>query len=156
MKPTVYLMLGLTGSGKSTYSKKLADELGIERFAFDSEYAKLGGNLKDHRWDESIAAKTYDLMKSWMVERLNQKKSVILDYCPWLKKDRTTFLDLIESLGATGHIFYLDVDPEELWKRLSERNETQGDSQYVSREMLDDFMKRFDAPINEDVEIVRG
>lgn len=149
-------MLGLTGSGKSTYSKSLADKLGVERFAFDIEYAKLGGNLRDHRWDEDVAAKAYDLMKSWMIERLNQNKSVVLDYCPWLKEDRAAFLKLIDSLGAKSHVFYFDVDPEELWRRLSKRNETPGYSQYVTREMLDDFMKRFDAPVGEDVEVVHS
>jgi predicted kinase len=154
MKPVVYLMLGLTGSGKSTFSKQLAKELGLERFAFDAEYERLGGNLRDHRWDRSIEDKTFNVMRHWMTERLKRGESVILDYCPWLKKDRAEFIKLITSLGATSHIYYFEVDHEEIWKRLSRRNETQDDSQYVTKEMLNDFIKRFEAPTDENVERV--
>ena len=148
-------MLGLTGSGKSTYSKKLAEQLSIRRFDFDLEYAKFGGNLEDHRWDESIALNTYELMTQWMQECIKQNESVILDYCPWSKDERSKYRQLIESLGATCRIYYFDVEPNEIWKRLNKRNISENDSQYVTREMLDDFVLRFDAPVDEDVVLIK-
>ena len=38
-------MLGLPGSGKTTFSKKLQTELELERFSVDEEYSRLGGDL---------------------------------------------------------------------------------------------------------------
>jgi predicted kinase len=155
MKPTVYLMLGLTGSGKSTFSKKLTRELGIERFAFDSEYERLGGDLSDHRWNKDVEEKTFNVMKHWMTQQLKENRSIILDYCPWVRSDRDSFRTLIESLGGQPHIYYFDVAPSELWSRLSKRNKTDKESQYVTKDMLNDFIKRFEPPSSEEFELVK-
>jgi adenylate kinase family enzyme len=154
--PTVYLMLGLPGSGKSTFSKKLAENRNLDRFDFDLEYAKFGGDLDDHKWDSTIATKTYDAMKHWTAEQLTLNKSVVLDYCPWIKKDRLKFQEEIKSLDALSYIYYFEVDQEELLQRLVKRNTMHNGSQYVTKEMLDDFIKIFEVPIDESIEIIKS
>ena len=45
---------------------------------------------------------------------------------------------------------------EQLLKRLTSRNKICGNIQYVSEEMLNDCIDRFDIPTNEDVELISG
>lgn len=148
------MMLGLPGSGKTTYSKKLQQELGITRLAVDEEYSMLGGDLSK-TWDKEIALKAGTFIKIRTAELVAQNKSVILDLCPWIKSERDKYREHIESQGARCHIYYFEVDKQELLRRLAIRNESGNDYYIVSRKELDDFIQEFDAPYNEEVEVLK-
>lgn len=154
MKPTVYMMLGLPGSGKTTFSKKLQSKLGLVRFSLDEEYSKLGGDLHDKNWDKQLAAKAGELIKSQTARLVCDNQSVILDLCPWVKSRRDEYRDFINTIGAECHVFYFDIEKEELLRRLHVRNKSGEDSHIISPEMLDDFIEEFDSPVNEQIEIV--
>lgn len=148
-------MLGLPGSGKTTYSKQLQRELGITRLSLDEEYSKLGGNLHNHKWNEKLAEEANESIRSKVQETISRKESVILDFCPWTKSERFAYRDFIESTSANCHIYYFDVPIEELKRRLSKRNENLGsDEHVVTPDMLDAFIKRFDPPNNERYELI--
>lgn len=157
MTPTVYMMLGLPGSGKTTFSKKIEKEKGITRFSLDEEYAKLGGDLKSYQWDELIAKRANDLIKSHIQELVGQNKSIILDFCPWKKSDRSQYLKFIESIGAKYHIYYLEVPTHELKKRLANRNNNLSANEHaITSDMLNTFMTRFDPPTDERFESIQS
>ncbi len=149
-------MLGLPGSGKSTFSNDLQSKLGIIRFAVDEEYSKLGGNLKDSYWDIDIATKAGDHIKQETIQLVANGQSVILDLCPWVKEKRDEYRNFIESINAECHIYYFDIRKQELLRRLSIRNKSGQDYYIISPEMLDDFIEEFDVPINEQVDLVES
>lgn len=151
-EPIVYMMLGLPGSGKTTFSKSLQGELKLKRLAIDEEYSKLGGNLKDPHWNKKIAEEAGTLIKQQTKDLVSNGESVILDLCPWVKDKRSEYRRYIESIGARCHIYYFKVDKSELLKRLAIRNDSGLDFYVISPEMLNDFIEEFDEPLNEEVE----
>jgi len=155
MKQTVYMMLGITGSGKTTFAHELSAELGIEVLSLDQEYSHLGGNLKSHEWNEEAAFKAGEQVKDKLGESIEKGQSVILDFCPWNKEGRNSYRDLVTSLGAACHIYYFDIPKQTLLKRLTGRNASANNEQVVTESMLDNFFERFEPPINEDVELIK-
>jgi predicted kinase len=155
MKPTVYLMLGLPGSGKTTSSKKLHQKLNIPRLSLDEEYSKLGGDLASPKWNKEIEAKANEIIKSRMKEVVGRGESVILDFCPWRKEERERYREYIKSIGAVDYVYYLNVPIKELKQRLEVRNSNpSNDTHVVTPDMLDAFTARFDPPHEENFELV--
>jgi predicted kinase len=155
--PTVYMMLGLPGSGKTTFSNQLEKERGIAMFSLDREYSRLGGDLTSNKWDERIAGEAGDLIKSRVKDLVSQNKSVILDFCPWKKDDRLAYRKFIESIGANCHVYYFDLPVNELRSRLSNRNSNPGGGDHIiTPDMLDAFVTRFDPPLDEQYESVQA
>jgi predicted kinase len=155
MKPTVYLMLGLPGSGKTTLSKKLHQKLNIPRLSLDEEYSKLGGDLASPKWNKEIEAKANEIIKSRMKEVVGRGESVILDFCPWRKEERERYREYIKSIGAVDYVYYLNVPIKELKQRLEVRNSNpSNDTHVVTPDMLDAFTARFDPPHEENFELV--
>lgn len=154
MKPTVYLMLGLPGSGKTTFSKTLEQRLGIPRLSLDEEYSKLGGDLSSTKWDTAIETKAHKTIKRQMKHIVERGESVILDFCPWQKEDRHNYRGYIQSIGATSHLYYLKVEIDELKRRLEGRNSlSNSEAHIVTADMLNAFVTRFDPPQEEDYEL---
>lgn len=149
------MMLGLPGSGKTTFSKRLQFELDIPRLSIDEEYSKLGGKLHDSSWDKDLSALAGSNIREQTKRLVTNGDSVILDLCPWIKVKRDEYRLFVESIGANCHIYYFDIEKEELLRRLTDRNQSGEDHYIVQPKALDEFFQEFDEPINEDVEILR-
>ena len=155
MKPTVYMMLGLPGSGKTTFSKSLQKELTIPRLSLDEVYSELGGDLTSTKWDMDIESEAHQLIKNHIKEFVDRGTSVILDFCPWKKCKRHSYREYIHFIGAKSHLYYFDVPIDELIRRLQERNTTPSSQAHtVTPDMLNAFTARFDPPYNEEYERV--
>jgi predicted kinase len=150
MKPTVYMMLGLTGSGKTTFARDLREKLLLDVLSLDAEYERQGGKLNNPKWDVAAASRAEEVINAKVREYVQSGESVILDFCFWLREGRMQYREFIKSIGAKCHVYYFELPIEELWKRLESRS----DGQVVTREMLDDFVRRFQLPVDEKVELV--
>lgn len=150
MKPIVYMMLGVTGSGKTTFAYTLGKEHHIDVLSLDKEYEQQGGNLRDHRWNHEAATAAGNIIKQKVREYITSNQSVVLDFCPWTKNERLEYRQFIEGLGATCVIYYFDVSFEELLKRLTARK----DGQIVTSDMLTDFFDKFEPPTSDEEFII--
>ena len=148
------MMLGLPGSGKTTFSKDLQLKLSLKRFSVDEEYSRMGGDLSSPDWDKALATKAGTYIRDETAKEVSQGQSVILDLCPWMKNRREEYREFIKSIGGEPCAYYFDVDKEELNRRLAIRNASGDDFYIISSDMLDDFIEEFDIPINEDVVLI--
>ena len=155
MAPQVHLMLGLPGSGKTTLSLKLSQELVLPRFSLDEEYFSMVPNVQQAERDFGIEAEGEARIKDQVAALLASGSSVVLDFCPWRILQRQSYYSFIESHGGMPQVHYLPVERDELLRRLEIRNSLRDARyQYMSAQMLDDFYGRFDPPLKEEARYV--
>lgn len=120
--PTLFLMCGLPGSGKTTLAKQIEREDLALRLTPDEWIVRLFG--------DSLAPPTLDWCREpveavqWSVtERmLSLGINVILDFGFWSRAEREDYRRRAALLRARSEVRFLDVPRRELLARLSARN----------------------------------
>jgi predicted kinase len=156
MKPLIYMLCGLPGSGKTTYSLELQKKTGFKRFSLDEEYYKVVGNEQKEFRDFEIEKQVGENIRSIIAPLIEKGESLILDFCPWQKDKREEYKKFIESHGGIRKLLYFYVPLDELKLRAKKRNELGNNNlQYITPSMLDDFVARFEPPAGEGEEVIR-
>jgi predicted kinase len=149
--PTLHLIVGLPGSGKTTLARRLESELNALRFTPDEWIASLyGDGLTQATLD---AARDPVEALQWRVasRALSLGVSVILDFGFWTRSERDRFRAQAAELNARSQVHALIVPEEELWARLQRRNATLPPATFrISREQLSTWWNLFEPPdVNE-------
>ena len=156
-RPVVYLLCGLTGSGKTTYAKTLEHQ-GVIRLSVDEEvYARHGHYGVDYPEDHYFAleAPVIEDVLARLIELVNDGRDVIFDHGLWRRTDRDAYKNLVETHGAAWRLLYFPVDLDLLIQRLHERNQrADANALTVTTDALNDFYDRFEEPHNEGEEII--
>lgn len=148
----IYFVCGFIGSGKTTYSKALAEKHGAFRFSIDEWMIPLYG---EHMEREVLIA---GWLRYKVYSRSLQCNSCFGYSCDfrlwfWRKSDRDSFTSWTSNLGVDSEVHYLDVSFETCKQRAFNRNsELNGKSYEMTPEMLDLFWSWFEVPTsNENV-----
>lgn len=153
MKPELHLMVGLPGSGKTTYAKHLEETLGALRLTPDEWHIALFG--QDFPSDEHDERHTRVEKLMWTVaERaLRLGVSVILDFGFWSREERDGLRRQAQRLGVGFRIHYMDVPLDELARRVESRNARadQETAFRISREDLERWSAMFERPAEEEL-----
>jgi predicted kinase len=143
----VYLLCGLTGSGKTTSAKRL-EAAGAVRLSVDEQAdARHGRYGVDYRMEEYFDRErpVVQKLRRRLVELVESGRAVVLDY-GLRRSDRDADKRLVEAHGGSWRLLSLKVDREVLLQRLVERNR-RGDANalMVTPSALEDFIARFDS-----------
>lgn len=126
--PTVYLLAGLPGSGKTTYAKALESE-GVVRLAVDEEiqarHGLSGVDYPTEQYLEHLAGVLPEINKR-LVDHVEAGRDVVLDQGLDLREDRDFYKRLVEEHGGQWCLINFDVDHTELIRRLEQRNARAG------------------------------
>lgn len=157
--PVVFLLVGLTGSGKTTYAQRKLEPEGAVRLSVDEfvyeRYGRYGVDYPEHTYFEKEAPVVAELHQR-LAELIAEGRDVVWDHGLWPRKDRDAMKELVESAGGRWRLLYFPVGRDELLHRLAERNEREdANALIVTPEALDDFFARFEAPQSEGEEIVK-
>ncbi|MEU9403400.1 ATP-binding protein [Streptomyces sp. NPDC048242] len=133
-RPVVYLLVGLTGSGKTTYARRKLEPLGVTRLSVDElvyeRHGRYGVDYPEPRYFE-LEAPIVAEVRERLAELVAAGKDVVLDHGLW-------------------RLLYFPVERAELLRRLSERNRRdEANALLVTESALDDFSARFDVPFGE-------
>lgn len=152
-RPTLYLMVGLPCSGKTTLAKQIEQETGAVRFTPDEWHIFLFGD-DFHQSDEHDARHDRVEALMWQMGHrlLKQGVSVILDFGFWAREQRDEKRAEAEALGAGFQICYLDTPLPELLRRMESRNLT-GENVFTSitAEDMSQWAALFQAPEEEEL-----
>ena len=155
--PTLHLMVGLPGSGKTTEAKRLAVQYHAVRLTPDEWQLRLFGSDfvpgEDNSEHDRRHTAIEEIMRNLARELLNCGCDVILDFGFWAKVERDELRELAHSLGADFRIHYMACEVDELWRRIEKRNRMSDELSVfrIDRADLDKWSKFFEAPSAEEL-----
>lgn len=156
--PTVHLICGSTGAGRTTYATALADRVKGVRFSGDDWMAALF--LADQpaqpgmTWAVERMARCEAQM--WVVAEQLIRRGIdaVFDVGLSNRDHRDRFRMRAAQVGAESKLHYLDVDVETRRERVRRRNEEARaavSAPLVTDAMFDWLEKRFEAPDDDEL-----
>ena len=122
-KPTVHLIHGFIGAGKTTYAKKLEQDTGAIRFTADEWMTALYGNNPPQdmfaEYEDRAKIKIWEMTEAFV----NRGHDVILDFGFWERAARDETKLRIEKMGATPQLHALQISDDIMLERTLKRTE---------------------------------
>ena len=150
-KPTVYLLCGFIGAGKTTFARRLEERTGAVRITKDEWLIRLIGNDPTVDGYEDYDSKICGLSRDVAFQLVEKGIDVIIDEGFWAKEQRALLRRRIEEIGAEEVLYYLDTPIETIRERVARRsaNPTK-DSFRISRAMLDNYLTYWQPPSEDE------
>lgn len=137
------IVCGLPGSGKTTYSKQLEEELRAVRFCPDEWMDALSINL----WDETTRARIEALQWQLGQQLLASCLTIIIEWGTWGRSERDALRLRAREVGAAVELHYLPASVDMLLERIQRRG-----LEYppITRDQLVNWAGIFQAPTPEE------
>lgn len=159
---TLHLICGSTGAGKTTYALALSERLGAVHFSIDDWMVRLYGpdapQPPDWGWISARVRRCEDLIAAMAVQTARRGLPAVLDLSFLRAADRQRFATLARDAGLDARLHYVDVNPQERWRRVCERNEQMGETYRltVTRFMFDGIESMWQPPSDAELAALDG
>ncbi|MFK0098963.1 AAA family ATPase [Streptomyces sp. NPDC091040] len=153
--PFCVLMAGLPGSGKTTLSRALTDR-GFIRLCPDEEMFRRHGVYGVDFPRGVFPTLERPVLEDVAADLRTQLKAghdVVVDHGFWTPEDRAKWQAVATDSGAAPVLVYLAASHEELWARVSRRNEFHANDPnaiYFEESDLQRYRNRFVPPTSEE------
>lgn len=154
MKSKVFLIVGNTGAGKSTYASKLAKDENSIVYSGDEWFKTLFfpdlPNPSTYEWALERTERIEVQILKESLKVLSKSINIILDIGFFKKTQRQRVLEFYHQNKIETEIHYLDIDKQTRWLRVDERNKkkTATFEFEVSREIFE-FCETIYEPLDE-------
>ena len=147
---TLYIMVGLPGSGKSTKAKEIANETGAVITSLDSLRKEIAGSRKNWYSNpdifNNIMSRSIANIQNAMVEwHLKNGESVIVDNMNLKSRYVSFFRWLSKKYGTNIEFVKMKCD----WATLKERNQSRPSDERVDEDWLYQMFKTYRHIIGE-------
>jgi predicted kinase len=105
MKPILAVMIGISGSGKSTYANGLKTSLGAQLVETDAIRLELTGDAED----QSQNGRVFAIAKKRVSDYLSQGKNTVIDATSLNIKDRKDWIDIGKANNAEVRAYFIDT-----------------------------------------------
>jgi hypothetical protein len=145
------MLVGLPGSGKTTRAKALEAEGCALRLTPDEWIVALYGDDLDRPHRDAVRDPVEAVQ--WQVAKraLSLGCNVVLDWGFWSQAERRDYRRQAEALGARVRVIFLDACTDELWTRISRRDESAGGTLGITKAELEQWSSMFEPPTDEEV-----
>jgi len=133
--PKLFMLIGISGSGKSTWAAQHKNEPGMftEIYSSDEYRERLFGNMNDQTHNNKV----FSQLHKDMLEALAAGKDICYDATNLKVKDRTSFLKLLKpDVEKVAVVFNVN------YKIITEQNQSR--SRVVPEYVLERQLSRFD------------
>jgi predicted kinase len=144
-RPSVVLMVGLTGSGKTWLARQLVPRLDAFHVRSDVERKRLAGlgPLESSSsppdagiYSRDFNEKTYARLLDCARHCVNGHESVIIDAASLRRRERRAFASLAQASGARFRMVHCVAPLEELRVRVAQRHRDGLDASEATEELL--------------------
>jgi len=135
-RPALFIMHGLSGSGKSWLSERLAERLGAVRIRSDVERKRLAGASPSDKYTPQFSRRTYARLIECAESCLKGGMSVIVDATFLEAAQRHLFHELAVRRGVGHLIIQCVADPRVLAQRIAQRQRMHRDPSEAGIEVL--------------------
>jgi predicted kinase len=147
-KATLYVTVGLPGSGKTVRARQLEQQRRALRLTTDEWTIPLFGA---DEWWTAEAVRRHDVLEGRLVwlalTALRLGTNVVLDFGVWSREERSALKYLAAREGAACELVYLHISPEEQKKRVEARFSIARSSTFVMTDAhLAEFRQKFQEP----------
>lgn len=159
---TFHLVCGPTGAGKTTLALRLAQEHGALPFSIDDWMVRLFGPDRpakpDWPWIAERVARCEALIVETAMAAARQGVSSILDLGFQRADQRQRIAQRARAGGVALRLHVIDVSIEERWRRVSRRNDAQGETYRVTvtRPMFDFIESIWQPPSPDEMAALGG
>ena len=140
MNNTLYITVGLPGSGKSTYVKNFIKDKEIEYLSSDSLRAVYGKSEED----QTVTPLVFGHIKRKVDEFLKDDKNVLVDATSVNRKERSDYINTAKKYGAKVVAIVFKMDRQGLIDRNKKRGEQGG--RVVPDWVIDKMLAKFEEP----------
>lgn len=149
---TVFLMCGLTFSGKTAVAKRIASEFGCDYVSLDEindERGLWGGHgIPVEEWE-----RTHEIALTRMRERLDRGACVVVDDTNNLRWLRDRFRAVADEGGHDVVLVYVTAPIEEIRQRMTQADRTR-ERRPVSEEVFEEHVNSFEEPTSDESPVV--
>ena len=143
-RPTLYLICGLPGAGKTTRAVAIAEATGAIRLCPDEWLVAMGISLVDY----PIRFRLQDHMLRHGESLLRARVSVVIEFGSWSRHERDTIRQAAVRAGAAAELHFLDASLPELARRVRERGGP--DATSLVEDVLLKFPEKFERPTEDE------
>ncbi len=149
-RPVLFLFYGLPGSGKTFFSRQVAQLFNIPHISSDRVRYELFENPTFSREEQTVVS---NMMNMMVEEFFKVGMSAIYDVSLNRATDRRTMREIARSMGATPLLIWLQAEPETCFARARVRDRKKPDDVYsteMTQELFGAIMNSMQAPQGED------
>ena len=137
---TIYIAVGLPGSGKSTYAKNFIKDKDIEYLSSDELRAVFGKSEED----QTVTPLVFGHIKRKVDEFLKDGKNVLVDATSVNRRERSDYINTAKKYGAKVVALVFKMDRQGLIDRNKKRGEQGG--RVVPDWVIDKMLAKFEEP----------
>lgn len=116
-RPTLFLTVGLPGTGKTTLARRVETERGALRLTKDAWVKALYGDDNPPAAQDVIEGRLIDLG----LRALELGVDVVIDFGLWSRDERSALRQAAADRGADVRLLHLELDPDEQRARIARR-----------------------------------
>jgi predicted kinase len=148
-QPTLFLTVGLPGTGKTTAARRIEVEHGALRLTKDEWMKALYGHDNPASASDVIEGRLIELGMRALELGIN----VIIDFGLWSRDERSALRQAAADIGAAVVMCYLELTPADQRKRLDQRlAEEPHETWPMSGQELAEFASKFDIPTSTELD----
>jgi len=149
MNNTLYITVGLPGSGKSTYVKNFIKDKDIEYLSSDSLRVVYGKSEED----QTVTPLVFGHIKRKVDEFLKDGKNVLVDATSVNRKERSDYINTAKKYGAKVVAIVFKMDRQGLIDRNKKRGEQGG--REVPTFVIDKMLAKYEEPsYSEGIDVI--
>jgi len=149
MNNTLYITVGLPGSGKSTYAKNFIKDKDVEYLSSDELRAKFGSGETDQTCTNQVFAH----IKRTVDEFLKDGKNVLVDATSVNRKERSDYIKTAKKYDAKVVDIVFKMDRQSLIERNKKRGEQGG--RVVPTFVIDKMLAKYEEPsYSEGIDVI--